>query len=75
MAFSGYEVDEEFAEEGFVKIYFDFDTPEECGDFADWANENWDAFQELVDKFYGKETENGAAQIEEALKTVYGEEQ
>lgn len=51
MAYKGYEVDAEYADQGYVKIYFDFDTEHECERFAEWAEDNWDEFNELVGKF------------------------
>lgn len=53
MSFKGHDVDDTYAddEQHFIKIYFDFDTEEECFAFAEWAEDNWNLFQDVVDEF------------------------
>ena len=56
MAFKGYEIDDEYADEQqFVKVYLDFDTEDECYAFADWAEDNWLRFQAVIDEFEKEE--------------------
>ena len=59
MAFRGYEIDDTYADDKqhFIKVYFDFDTEDECFDFAEWAEDNWHRFRKLVDEF-----ENGRSE-------------
>ena len=56
MAYKGHEIDDEYAEDErhFIKIYFDFDTAEECYRFTDWAEDNWWRFQAVIDEFEGR---------------------
>ena len=55
MANTGYEIDDEYADgeydQHFIKIYFDFETEDECYDFAEWAEDNWWKFQAIIDEF------------------------
>ena len=56
MAFKGWEADDEYAEEHFIKVYFDFDTEQECRRFY---NELFDdeRFDALVNEIAGKAEE------------------